>query len=150
MLHYLYPQARSTITTAIQLTVKVEMTDNSQQHTMDKIREKFAAVFDRQIMMMERKEFHILLVAGAIFCVKTPQSVPFACREKIIVQLELLQKQVIITLNIEVTEWCAPIMVTPKGYGSHKNVAKLYVRMERYNYNPKLFLIQKLFFDIKQ
>ena len=113
MLHYLYPQARSTTTTANQLTVKAATTDKPQQHTMDRIMEKFLAVFDGQIRMMERKEFHIL-VAGAVFCVKTPQSVPFAYREKIIVELKLLQEQGIIMPVIEVTEWCAPIMLTPK------------------------------------
>ena len=87
MLHYLYPQARSITTTAIQLAVKAATTDNPQQHTMDRIMEKFPAVFDGQIRMMERKEFHILLVAEAVFCVKTPQSVPFAYREKMIVEL---------------------------------------------------------------
>ena len=113
MLHYLYPQARSTTTTANQLTVKAATTDKPQQHTMDRIMEKFLAVFDGQIRMMERKEFHIL-VAGAVFCVKTPQSVPFAYREKIILELKLLQEQGIIMPVIEVTEWCAPIMLTPK------------------------------------
>ena len=72
--------------------------------------EKVPAVFDGQIRMMERRELHILLVAGAVFCVKTPQSVPFAYREKIIVELELLQEQGIIMLVIEVTEWCIPLL----------------------------------------
>ena len=35
-------------------------------------------------------------------------------REKLIVELELFQKQGIIMAVTEVTGWCAPIMVTPK------------------------------------
>ena len=88
-----YPYARYTTTTAIQLTVKAT-TDNPQQHIMDRITQKFPTVFDGQIRMMEGEEFHILLVEGAIsFCVITPQSVPFAYGEKLIVELELFQEQ---------------------------------------------------------
>ena len=77
--------------------------------------QEFPAVFDGQIRMMEGEQFHILLVEGAVpFCVKMPRSVPFAYREKLKVELELLQEQGIIMPVTEVTEWCAPIVVIPK------------------------------------
>ena len=51
-------------------------------------------VFDGQIRIIEEEEFHILLVEGAVsLCVKTPQSVSFVYKEKLIVELQLLQEQ---------------------------------------------------------
>ena len=101
--------------------------------------QEFPAVFDGQIRMMEGERFHISLVEGAVpFCVKTPWSVPFAYREKLKVELELLQEQGIIMPVTEVTEWCAPIMVTPKkGTDCIRMCVDLsrlnrYVRRERY------------------
>ena len=50
----------------------------------------FPTVFDGQIRMMKEEQFHIFLVEGAVpFCMKIPQSLPFAYREKLI---ELLQE----------------------------------------------------------
>ena len=53
---------------------------------------------------------------GCPILYKTPQSVPFVYREKLIVELELLQEQGIIMLVAEVIdhEWCASIMMTSK------------------------------------
>ena len=114
LLYYPYPQPSSTSTTAIQPTVKATK-DSYQQPAMDKIMQEFPAVFDEQIRMMKGEKFHILLVEGAVpFCVKTPRSVPFAYREQLKVELELLQEQSIIMPVTEFTEWCAPIMVIPK------------------------------------
>ena len=48
------------------------------------------------------------------FCVNTPRSVPFAYREKLQAELEWLQGQGIIAPVTIPTEWCAPIVVTPK------------------------------------
>ena len=82
-----------TTITAIPLTVKATI-DNPQQYIMDRIMQKVSTIFVGQIRMMEGEEFHILLVEGAVsFCVETPRLVPFAYREKLIVELELLQEQ---------------------------------------------------------
>ena len=48
------------------------------------------------------------------FCVNTPRSVPFAYRDKLKAELDLLQSQQIIAPVTEATEWCIPIVVTPK------------------------------------
>lgn len=75
----------------------------------------FPSVFDRQIKTMEGEKLHITLTDNAKpFCVNTPQAIPFAYRDKFKVELDLLQRQGIIAPVTDPTEWCAPIVVTPK------------------------------------
>ncbi len=82
--------------------------------TLDNIMKEFPSVFDGQIRTMMGEEFHISLTDNAKpFCVNTPRSIPFMYRDKLKAELELLQRQNIITLITEATEWCAPIVVTP-------------------------------------
>ena len=82
---------------------------------MDDLKQEYPTVFDGRIRTMEGEEFHISLTADAKpFCVNTPRSVPFAYRDKLQAELDLLQTQSIITPVTEATEWCAPIVVTPK------------------------------------
>ena len=96
-------------------------------------------MFDDRIQVMEGEKFHISLTPGAIpFCVKTPQTIPFAYRDKLKAELDLLQDQGIIVPVTEVTEWCAPIVVTPKK-GSDRirmcvglSCLNRYVQRERY------------------
>lgn len=63
---------------------------------------------------------------------ETLQSVPFIYREKLIVELELLQEQGIIMLVTEVTdhEWCATIMMTSKKDTYH---IRMYVDLSTLN-----------------
>jgi len=64
---------------------------------------------------MEGEDFHISLTAYAKpFCINTPRSIPFAYWDKHKAELELLQEQQIIAPVTKATEWCAPIVVTPK------------------------------------
>ena len=64
---------------------------------------------------MEGEVFTISLMEDAEpFCVKAPRSIPFAYCDQLKKDLDLLQQQGIITPVTEVTEWCEPIMVTPK------------------------------------
>ena len=71
-------------------------------------------MFNGQIRTMTGEEFHILLTDKAKpFCVNTPHSIPFMYRDKLKAELELLQRQNIVTPITEATEWCAPIVVTP-------------------------------------
>ena len=101
--------------------------------------EQFPTVFDDRIRIMEGEKFHISLTPGvSLFCVKTPRTVPFAYRDKLKTELDLLQDQGIIAPVTEVTEWCAPIVVTPKK-GSDRirmcvDLSRLnrYVQRERY------------------
>ena len=82
---------------------------------MDDLKQEFPTVFDGSIRIIEGKEFHISLMAHAKpFCVNMPRSVPFAYCDKLKAELDLLQSQQIITPVTEATEWCAPIVVTPK------------------------------------
>jgi hypothetical protein len=71
-------------------------------------------VFDEQVQTMDREHFHIALSEEAkSFCINIPRTVSFACREKLKVELEVLQKQRIITVTpvIYPTEWYVPIVV---------------------------------------
>ena len=82
---------------------------------------------------MEGEEFHIELVDGAQpFCVHTP----FAYREKLQDELPLLQSQGIIAPVTTPTEWCAPIVVTPKKDSDRirlcVDLSRLNKRRERY------------------
>ena len=88
---------------------------------------------------MEGEEFHIELVDGAQpFCVHTPRMIPFAYRKKLQDELALLQSQGIIAPVTTPTEWCAPIVVTPKKDSDRirlcVDLSRLnkYVRRERY------------------
>ena len=89
--------------------------NNIQIATDEQIMLEFPSVFDGQVRTMEGEKFHISVMEEAVpFCVKTPRAVPSAYRKNLKVELELLQEQGIITPVKEVTEWCAPIVVTPK------------------------------------
>lgn len=107
--------------------------------TVDNMTMEFPMVFDGQIRSMQGERFHISLTEDVKpFCVNTPRSIPFAYRDKLKAELDLLQQQNIIAPVTEATEWCAPIVVTPK-----KNTDRIrmcvdlshlnrYVRRERY------------------
>ena len=90
----------------------ITMSDSTQSTDITR---EFPTVFDGLIKTMEGEKFHIILSENAKpFCVNTPRSVPFAYREKLQAELELLQGQGIIAPVTIPTEWCAPIVVTPK------------------------------------
>lgn len=84
-------------------------------HTSEAIMKEFPTVFDGHIKTMDGEEFHISLTDDAKpFCINTPRSIPFAYCDKLRAELEVLQTQGIIEPVTEPTEWCAPIVVTPK------------------------------------
>ena len=94
---------------------------------------EFASVFDGQVRTMQGEKFHISLVEGAVpFCIKAPRSVPFAYRDKLKLELDLLQEQGIIAPVTEATEWCAPIMVTPKKDSDRIRMCVDLSRLNRY------------------
>ena len=83
--------------------------------TKDSIINEFPRVFDGIIRAMDGEQFHIHLTSDAKpFCVTSPRSIPFAYRDKLAAELELLQEQHIIAPVTEPTDWCAPIVVTSK------------------------------------
>ena len=76
--------------------------------TFDNLLKEFPSVFDEKIRTITGEEFHISLTKDAkLFCVNTPCSIPFAYRDKLKAELELLQQQEIIAPITEATEWCA-------------------------------------------
>ena len=83
--------------------------------TKDSVVAEFPMVFDGIVRAMDGEQFHIHLSANAKpFCVTSPRSIPFAYRDKLAAELALLQQQQIIAPVTEPTDWCAPIVVTPK------------------------------------
>ena len=77
------------------------------------IRNEYPMVFDGIVKSMEGEYFHIALMDDAKpFCVRTPRTIPFC--DKLKAELDLLQEQNIIAPVTEPTDWCAPIVVTPK------------------------------------
>ena len=82
--------------------------------TAYQIMAEFPSVFDGQVRMMPGEHFHISLTEDARpFCVTTPRSIPFAYREKLNQEIDLVDQE-IITPVTEPTDWCAAIVVAPK------------------------------------
>ena len=136
---YPYPTTDSHNQTHPKASTCASITGISKSPTAEDLVGQFPTVFDDRIRIMEGEKFHISLTPGATpFCVKTPRTVPFAYRDKLKTELDLLQDQGIIAPVTEVTEWCAPIVVTPKK-GSDRirmcvDLSRLnrYVQRERY------------------
>ena len=86
----------------------------------DDLVNQFPTIFNGSIHTMDGEKFSISLQEDAIpFCVKTPRLIPFAYRDKLKTELDLLQEEGIIAPVTQATEWCAPIVVVPKK-GSYK------------------------------
>ncbi len=86
-------------------------------HTIspEQIMSEFSTAFDGKIRTMPGEKFHIPLTENAKpFCVTTPRTVPFAYRDKLKQEIDLLISQEIIIPLTEPTELCAPIAVAPK------------------------------------
>ena len=85
---------------------------------MERIMQEFPIIFDGHMRMMEGEEFHIISGRAVplwyTYRERSTTSVPFAYIEKLIVEMELLQEQGITMPVTKVTEWYAPMMVTPK------------------------------------
>ena len=94
---------------------QVKSTVSTHEVTTQEIMAEFPTVFDGHIRVMPGELFHITLRDNARpFCVTTPRTIPLAYREKLKKELDLLVEQGIIESVTEPTEWCAPIVVTPK------------------------------------
>ena len=75
----------------------------------------YPTIFNGQIRVMQGEEFHIALsINSKPFCVHTPRTIPFAYRDKLKTELDLLESQHVIAPVTEATTWCAPIVVIPK------------------------------------
>ena len=118
-----YPSPLPTVPTSIEphkqtstTTVRINAaTIGTPLSVTEQLMATFPTVFDGQIRVMQGEEFHIAIDDTAKpFCVHTPRTVPFAYRDKLQSELNLLESQHIITAVTEATTWCAPIVVTPK------------------------------------
>ena len=110
-------------------TVAVPLSANPQGH----ITSDYPRVFDGVVKMMEGEEFRIVLAEDAQpFCVRTPQTISFAYRDKLKAELDLLLPVT------EPTEWCTPIVVAPKKDSERIRLCvdlsrlNCYVKRERY------------------
>ena len=93
----------------------IAATTTNQPALTPDVRGEFPSIFDGQVRTMDGETFHITLTEDAQpFCVNTPRAIPFAFRDKLKAELDLLQEQGIITPITEPTVWCAPIVITPK------------------------------------
>ena len=73
---------------------RLATTTISQPASPLNVQHEFPTVFDGQIKTMEGEKFRIVLTKDAQpFCVNTPRTVPFAFRDKLKAELELLQEQ---------------------------------------------------------
>ena len=132
-----YPKPAPTTTqpaTPLKTTIPCLATTTSTQPTTPlDIQLEFPSVFDGHIKTMEGEMFHIALTKDAQpFCVNTPRTVPFAYRDKLQAELDLLQKQGIIAPVTEPTEWCSPIVVTPKKDSDKVRLCVDLSRLNRY------------------
>ena len=114
--HYPQPIEAALCTEKASKEIKVTTTNQNELSQMkNKLMQEFSEVFSGQVALMKGEKFTISLMDKAVpFCVKAPRTVPYAYREKLREELELLQEQGIIAPVTEVTEWCAHIIVAPK------------------------------------
>ena len=104
--------------------------------TKDFVVREFPTLFDGMIRAMDGEQISYPLVTP--FCITSPRSIPFAYRDKLAAELDLLQQQHIIALITTPTDWCAPIVVTPKKNSDSTHMCvdlshlNCFVRRERY------------------
>lgn len=127
-----YPQPMPIRTISVTHTSEVKMinatTSSSEERT---VVSKYPTVFDGQIRTVQGEEFRICLAANAKpFCVHTPRTIPFAYRDKLKAELDLLESQKVIAPVTEATTWCAPIVVTPK---KHSDSIRMCVDLSHLN-----------------
>ena len=128
-----YPSQQIAVTTtdnkpAPNTTPQLAVTTTSEKSvTPLDIQLEYPTAFDGQIKTIDGESFHITLTKDAKpFCVNTPRTVPFAFRNKLKAELDLLQDQGVIAPVTEPTEWCSPIVVAPKKrHGQDQNVRRL-------------------------
>ena len=114
-------------------TLRLAATTISQPSSPLDVQHEFPTVFDGQIKTMESKKFRIILTEDAqLFCVDAPRTVQFAFRDKLKAELELLQEQGIIAPVTEPTNWCFPIVVTPKKDSEKIRICVDFTRLNKF------------------
>ena len=83
--------------------------------TREQLIQEYSDVFTKEVHVMPGEIFKIRLTEQAVpFNVTAPRRLPFAYREALKRELDSLVQQGIITPVTYPTDWCAPIVVTPK------------------------------------
>ena len=132
-----YPKPSHPSSPMVKILQTSSTKDVHMPSTDDDITSEFPSVFDGQIRTM-LGDIISLTEDARPFCVTTPRTVPFAYQDKLKKEIDLLLTQGIITPVTEPTEWCAPIVVTPKKDSDRirmcVDLSKLnkYVRPEQY------------------
>ena len=94
---------------------RVNSTQKQNNVTADDLINEFPTVFDGQVRVMKGELFKINLRDDAKpFCISAPRSIPYAYRDKVKKELDSLKSQGIIEPVTCPTEWCAPIVISPK------------------------------------
>ncbi|KAF0307558.1 Transposon Ty3-I Gag-Pol polyprotein [Amphibalanus amphitrite] len=126
--------------TSIQRPAGSDHSPESREYT-DRYRlmSEFERVFDGHIRTMPGEKFTIHLQQDARpFCVTTPRRIPLSLREPLKAELDRLEAEGVICRVTAPTEWCAPIVVTPKKGGAGVRLCvdlsqlNKFVRRERY------------------
>ena len=111
--HYPDPVAitHTTVEPAAPKVVEVNVVNTAaDMPTESEMINMYHIVFDDQIRVMQGEEFYISVAANSQpFCVYTPQTIPFAYRDRLKVELDLLQSQNVTTPVTKATTWCAPL-----------------------------------------
>ena len=94
---------------------------------------EFPSLFNGQIQVMAGETLRIHRKDNTKpFCVSAPRMIPYAYRGKVQKELQSLQAQGIIKPVAEPTEWCAPIVVTPKKNSEDIRICVDFSKLNKY------------------
>ena len=112
---------------------QIRVTTTVKELTAEDFISKFPSVFNGQVRVMTGETFRIHLKDNAKpFCVSAPRMIPYSYRGKVQKELHSLQVQGIIEPVTEPTEWCAPIVVTPKKNSEDIRICVDFSKLNKY------------------
>ena len=92
--HYPHPITEPCKRKQLNASIQTATAGSREDPTAEDLVRQFPTVFDGNIRVMEGEKFHISMGPDAVpFCGKTPRAIPFANRDKLKAELELLQNQ---------------------------------------------------------
>ena len=113
-------------------SISITYVSTTSLFTKDSVVTDFPMVFDGIVRAMDGEQFHIHL------SVTSPRSIPSAYRDKLAAELTLLQ---IITPVTEPTDWCAPIVVTPKKNSDSIRMCVDFITSEPFRQERKISVV---------
>ena len=112
---------------------QIRYTTTVEELTAEDFISKFPSVFNGQVRVMTGETFRIHLKDNVKpFCVSAPRMIPYAYRGKVQKELHSLQAQGIIEPVTEPTEWCVPIVVTPKKNSEDIRICVDFSKLNKY------------------